>query len=150
MKKIYLTNRDRYIAFQAKRKLDIPRYERWLKHKREYAARWRKINIEKVRTQGYRSFQKWRKNMREHMNRKKMKPCFDCGIQYNPWVMQFDHLDPSIKKFNISELSCNNTKQLDAEIYKCQVVCANCHAERTHRQLIEKSALKCATLEVQQ
>lgn len=73
---------------------------------------------------------------REFVNRLKMCPCSDCGIQYNPWVMHFDHREASGKVFNISEgpsLGISN-KLIMAEIEKCDVVCANCHAERTHKK----------------
>jgi len=63
-----------------------------------------------------------------------MKPCFDCGIQYSPWVMQFDHINPFQKKFTIADMINGSLEDLKKEISKCQVVCANCHAERTHKQ----------------
>lgn len=70
--------------------------------------------------------------IRELISRYKMKPCADCGIQYNPWIMQFDHLDPSQKKFTIGEMRKLGVEVVRAEIEKCDIVCANCHQERTH------------------
>ncbi len=61
--------------------------------------------------------------------RLKMRPCADCGFQHNPWVMQFDHRDPSKKLHLVSHMSMN---KFEAEAAKCDVVCANCHSERTH------------------
>lgn len=63
----------------------------------------------------------------------KSRPCFDCGVQYNPWIMQFDHRDPLDKRFGMSEKKGDvSIRTLAHEISKCDVVCANCHAERTH------------------
>ncbi len=75
---------------------------------------------------------------REFINRAKSKPCLDCHIQYNPWQMQFDHRDPAKKKFGIGSGTVNSIAALQAEIDKCDVVCANCHMERTHKQLLAR------------
>ena len=57
-------------------------------------------------------------------------PCADCGVQYPYYVMQFDHRNPELKEFNISRTLYAEQRVL-TEIAKCDVVCANCHAERT-------------------
>jgi hypothetical protein len=75
----------------------------------------------------------------EFINRRKTKPCLDCGVQYASWVMQFDHRDPKQKKFSIAENKNRFSYQvIEQEIAKCDVVCANCHAERTHKQWIKE------------
>jgi hypothetical protein len=69
-------------------------------------------------------------------------PCADCGVRYPTYVMQFDHLDAAQKEFNIGPMGPTRGRaRLLAEIAKCEVVCANCHAERTHqrRQIREVS-----------
>lgn len=70
----------------------------------------------------------------------KSKPCKDCGIQYPWYVMDFDHLDPSIKKCNISNFVQGNysDETILSEISKCDLVCANCHRARTYRMFVEK------------
>lgn len=62
------------------------------------------------------------------------KPCVDCGVIYPPYVMDFDHLDPTTKVDKISRLAAQTTskEKLLAEIAKCDLVCANCHRERTY------------------
>lgn len=61
------------------------------------------------------------------------RPCVDCGYHYNPWQMQFDHPVGSEKVGNVSDLVKKTaTRKLWAEIEKCELVCANCHADRTH------------------
>lgn len=73
-----------------------------------------------------------RKLKRDVIRSLKSQPCQDCSVQYPYYVMQFDHRIPSLKSFTISNdidrysLSC-----ILEEITKCDVVCANCHAERT-------------------
>jgi hypothetical protein len=58
-------------------------------------------------------------------------PCTDCGLNFPPCVMHYDHTDPATKEFHISKMVGGNTKKLLAEIAKCELVCANCHAIRT-------------------
>jgi predicted transcriptional regulator len=63
---------------------------------------------------------------------KQSKPCADCGENYPYYVMQFDHLgdkDFTISKMVQSDMQLSVIKE---EIEKCEVVCANCHAVRTH------------------
>ena len=66
----------------------------------------------------------------------KDKPCMDCGNKYPYFVMDFDHRDPSLKKFNISQSLNRSNKDVFEEIAKCDVVCANCHRLRTHAPLV--------------
>jgi hypothetical protein len=72
-------------------------------------------------------------DIREFIKIKKDVPCMDCGTKYPYYVMDFDHRDTSQKKFNISEMAViGSWKLLKEEIEKCDVVCSNCHRERTH------------------
>lgn len=68
-------------------------------------------------------------------------PCLDCGVRYPPYVMHFDHL--SDKVFNISNASSLGVSmsRLRAEIAKTEIVCANCHAIRTHKRRTECNSL---------
>lgn len=67
---------------------------------------------------------------------KESTPCTDCGVSYPYWVMDFDHLED--KEANIGRLASNGSmKKLVAEIEKCEIVCANCHRDRTHARLLE-------------
>lgn len=64
----------------------------------------------------------------------KDKPCADCRKRYPPWVMQFDHVRGR-KLGNISRMAMageSSLQRIQAEINKCEVVCSNCHANRTH------------------
>jgi hypothetical protein len=67
------------------------------------------------------------------------KGCADCGFNKHPAALEFDHVNSSEKLFNIGEEIGNRSRDvLWAEIAKCDVVCANCHAIRTsnRRELV--------------
>ena len=56
--------------------------------------------------------------------------CSICGYNKCLHALQFHHIDPSKKKFNISSNIGKYTLQsIQNELKKCIVVCANCHAE---------------------
>lgn len=77
----------------------------------------------------------WQKKMAAMVNDIKRKPCVDCGGIFNPWQMDFDHLRN--KEFNISAAAGRlgvSGKRLMDEIAKCELVCANCHRDRTHKR----------------
>lgn len=70
--------------------------------------------------------------MKDYVNQLKSEPCMDCGVAYPPHVMDFDHRDPAEKTDVINTLMKRGSwKKLNEEIDKCDVVCANCHRERT-------------------
>jgi len=67
---------------------------------------------------------------------KESTPCADCGKYYGYWVMDFDHI--ADKAFNISAHK-QYTKKLSVvqeEIAKCEIVCSNCHRDRTYSRSI--------------
>lgn len=69
---------------------------------------------------------------------KESTPCTDCGIQYPPYVLDFDHLPQFKKAFNVTMLSdCPSALALEEEIAKCEVVCANCHRHRTFMRKVK-------------
>lgn len=75
-----------------------------------------------------------RRRLRELVRAAKARPCADCGVVYPYYVMQFDHVGD--KAFTIGTAIGRGVAvdRVFAEIEKCEVVCANCHAERTHRR----------------
>lgn len=64
--------------------------------------------------------------------------CEDCG-ERDPRVLEFDHRDRADKKHCISILLSNgcswSSPTLRAELRKCRILCANCHALHTATQL---------------
>lgn len=74
-----------------------------------------------------------RARLRQLVNEAKSRPCADCGLSYPFYVMDFDHRE--VKDFAISQAwRARSWAAVMAEIEKCDVVCANCHRERTHRR----------------
>ncbi len=70
-------------------------------------------------------------------------PCMDCGGIFAPHVMDFDHRDPTTKSFGLASenVYLKSRAVLEAEVAKCDVVCANCHRIRT------AAALECGLLQ---
>jgi hypothetical protein len=73
-----------------------------------------------------------REFVREYL---KTHPCVDCG-EGDFIVLQFDHDDPSSKRYDIANMVTNAWKleAIKREIEKCSVRCANCHTRKTARQ----------------
>ena len=61
--------------------------------------------------------------------------CLDCGYNKHPAALEFDHRVNEAKLFNIGEkVGAYSLDKIWAEIAKCDVVCANCHAIRTEER----------------
>ena len=59
------------------------------------------------------------------------KGCSLCGYNENSAALQFDHLDPSTKVRDVSNMITLKLKRLMDEVRKCRVLCANCHMIHT-------------------
>lgn len=73
-----------------------------------------------------------RKIITEYLYELKLHPCLDCGGEFDPVAMDFDHVSGR-KLFNVSEAmrwgySLDKVKE---EVAKCELVCSNCHRLRT-------------------
>ena len=79
-----------------------------------------------------------RKRNRKLIHEAKDVPCADCGVRHPFWIMQFDHRDSSKKDFELRSPGCRALQKLKDEMAKCDVVCANCHEDRTHKRREEK------------
>lgn len=105
--------------------------------RRRTAKRYRKNNPLKIKKEK----QNQKIKRRELIDSIKSVACMDCGKEYPPYVMHFDHVPERGKKeFTISEYfyTCSLDRLLK-EIAKCDVVCANCHAERTHQRITNQN-----------
>jgi hypothetical protein len=83
------------------------------------------------------SANRFHKKIKALLRSAKDKPCADCGQMYPYYVVDFDHREREQKVCNLADLHARRRLSLDkiqAEIAKCDVVCANCHRERTHRR----------------
>lgn len=77
-----------------------------------------------------------RKSIRSHFKEVKSNtPCVDCDVIYPSYVMQYDHL--SNKEGVVSQMVGHGygKETIQKEIDKCELVCANCHAIRTHARI---------------
>lgn len=68
-----------------------------------------------------------------HMRKLKDAPCVDCGERYPHYVMDFDHVRGK-KRRAVSNMGSCSLQQIDLEAAKCDLVCANCHRERSHKR----------------
>lgn len=103
---------------------------------RSYMRDWNKRNPEARKKNNAAS----RERKREILRKAKDMPCADCGVEYAPHIMDFDHVRGE-KQFNIGTNVNRGYKVVADEIAKCDVVCANCHREREHKRRVEKRAL---------
>lgn len=72
--------------------------------------------------------------LREWSDALKDKPCMDCGVKYPPYIMHWDHRPGTTKSASVGRLRSTgaNKEKILAEVAKCDLVCSNCHMERTH------------------
>lgn len=74
----------------------------------------------------------YRKKMLEYLKDKQCTMCNEADIR----TFEFDHVDPSKKKFNISQgvrLGYKWSEILE-ELSACRILCANCHKKHTAYQ----------------
>jgi len=55
--------------------------------------------------------------------------CEKCGRRYHPICYDFHHTNPDEKEYQISTIMLYSWQRIKEEIDKCQLLCANCHAE---------------------
>jgi hypothetical protein len=85
------------------------------------------------------------RNVRSYLKRRelvremKSRACADCGIQYPFYVMDFDHREGETKEYELNRVDRMTPRAILREIKKCDVVCANCHRERTHQRSLKKT-----------
>lgn len=102
----YKRRQARYIAKQ--RALDP---EGWAEKKREATKKHRREKLQKVKL---------------HLQGLLGGKCQRCGND-DSRVLDFDHVDPMTKELLISQSYNKPLSQLEAEIAKCRLLCANCH-----------------------
>lgn len=57
--------------------------------------------------------------------------CQDCGYRGDPARLHFDHLPGYTKSFNLSRAVGFNKRRVAREMMKCEIVCDDCHKQRT-------------------
>jgi len=71
---------------------------------------------------------------KDYISKLKEKPCSDCKVQYPWYVMDFDHRPGETKEFTIGQSPNIAWDRILKEVAKCDVVCSNCHRERTYQR----------------
>ena|ERR1700687_5433537 len=107
-----------------------------LKHRRKMEMRrYRKKNPEV--TEKYNKVS--RRKRKIFVDELKNNPCSDCRKSYPPHVMDFDHVR-GVKVQAVSALlrQTNDLERVRAEISKCDLVCSNCHRERTWKRKLKE------------
>jgi len=67
---------------------------------------------------------------------KEARGCAECGYNEHPVALQLDHIDPALgkhRRLRSSGWDDLSWSDLEEELTKCQVLCANCHAIKTYR-----------------
>lgn len=82
-------------------------------------------------------------DVRQKLQEVKNKPCFDCGGKFIPFQMDFDHRPDEKKSEDVSVMVARefSWKSIQAEIDKCDLVCANCHRLRTYNRMCRGSSV---------
>ena len=76
--------------------------------------------------------------------------CMLCGYNKCNAALEFHHLNPNEKEFNISKYSGNNTITYDMakELTRVILLCANCHRE-VHAGIRSKEISEIQTLDIE-
>lgn len=69
----------------------------------------------------------------QQLHEMKSGPCTDCGRRFDPCCMDFDHVR-GVKRNGVSRLLTCSDMVIQAEVEKCDLVCAVCHRLRTHNR----------------
>ena len=60
--------------------------------------------------------------------------CGSCGYDKYIGCLEFHHMDPTKKDFNLAAAHCTSFEKIRSELDKCVLLCANCHREEHARQ----------------
>jgi hypothetical protein len=68
----------------------------------------------------------------ELLTRLRSVPCIDCGGDFPPFVMEFDHREPGTGRTLVSHMAGRaSDRRILEEVAKCDIVSSNCHRNRT-------------------
>lgn len=63
--------------------------------------------------------------------------CAHCHLEItleNWMVFEWDHIDPTIKSFQLSNSRAHSVEKILKELEKCQMLCSNCHQKHTYNE----------------
>jgi Zn finger protein HypA/HybF involved in hydrogenase expression len=96
---------------------------------KESIKKYQEKNIDKVREWNRLNKQKQNKKRRQFINEYKSNcSCKKCG-DIRPYVLDFHHINPSEKEFDLGDATKYNIARLKLELEKCITLCRNCHSE---------------------
>jgi Zn finger protein HypA/HybF involved in hydrogenase expression len=91
--------------------------------------KWKEKNSELVKKWDRDRKKKNTQERREFINEYKSKcSCSKCG-ETRPYVLDFHHIDPIQKSFDLGDASKHSIEKLKLELEKCITLCRNCHSE---------------------
>lgn len=101
-------------------------------------AEWYQKNKEDIRAKRKASKQEARQWVYEYKLNHSV--CAECNNSFPPHILDFDHLRD--KSFGISRALHlgTNLEKIKEEVKKCEIVCANCHRDRTYIRMNKQSA----------
>ena len=126
-------NRERYDATKAKysqeNKERIKEYAKQYREENpEHCKELRKANYDRHQEKRVGEQRKLRKERKQHLLERLGGKCVECGTTKR---LQFDHIDPRTKSFTIAQKLTSSIKILYEEVDKCQLLCPDCHLEKT-------------------
>ena len=74
-------------------------------------------------------------NVKKYIDELKSKPCTDCKQKFSPWIMDFDHVGFKIENISVMRRNKVPLDKILEEISKCELVCSNCHRDRTYKRI---------------
>ena len=104
--------------------------------KREYDREyWQKTKLRRTKIKNENRSNCIRRNYTFVLDYLKKNPCVHCG-ETDPIVLTFDHINPEEKTECISQMACwaMSIVNIEKEITKCRILCANCHFRHTAKQ----------------
>ena len=101
---------------------------------RKFCSRNCKNNYNNVNYQSYQAQQQRGHNRKLELIRIKGRKCSICGYRRNSSALEFHHINPEEKGFQLDLRSLSNRKweSVLEEAKKCILLCSNCHAEHHH------------------
>ena len=117
------------------RKEYLKRYQREY-HRHEWYPEHKKDRIQETKDRRA-ELQEWYTSYKATLH------CKNCQ-EWRSECLQFHHRDPKQKLFNVGQWIRNGVslQTLKAEIEKCDVLCANCHAVETQNQRYRKKGMR--------
>ena len=108
-------------------RIDRQKYEAKRREtKKQYAVGYREKHREELNTKAKQTYY----DIRAFVESLKT-PCVKCG-ETRKYVIDFHHIDPSRKKFNLNSSASHSKTKVSEEVAKCVCLCRNCHQEFHH------------------